>query len=247
MKPAFLRPFWRYFGAKWRIAPKYPAPKFQTLVEPFAGAAGYSLRHYERDVVLVEENPVVASVWRYLIGATGNEIRRIPYVEAVDDLPAWVPQEARWFVGFTLCAGDTRPRARMSPMVKRDGGCWKIDRLAAQVDLIKHWRIIEGSYLLAPDARATWFVDAPYFVSGAPAKGAKDKGRVRYPNGAEALDFPALGRWCRAREGQVIVCEQEGAEWLPFQPLGHFSSAKPGGVSREVVWFGERGAGNVPA
>jgi len=39
-----LRPFWRYYGGKFRAAPRYPTPTHKTIVEPFAGAAGYSLR-----------------------------------------------------------------------------------------------------------------------------------------------------------------------------------------------------------
>jgi hypothetical protein len=32
-----LRPFWRYYGGKWRAAPRYPAPRYDTIIEPFAG------------------------------------------------------------------------------------------------------------------------------------------------------------------------------------------------------------------
>lgn len=39
-----LKPFWRYYGGKYRAAPRYPVPLHRTIVEPFAGAAGYSLR-----------------------------------------------------------------------------------------------------------------------------------------------------------------------------------------------------------
>jgi hypothetical protein len=34
-----LRPFWRYYGGKWRAAPRYPRPTHDTIIEPFAGAA----------------------------------------------------------------------------------------------------------------------------------------------------------------------------------------------------------------
>lgn len=43
-----LRPFFTYFGAKWRAAPHYPPPTHPTVIEPFAGAAGYALRHHTR-------------------------------------------------------------------------------------------------------------------------------------------------------------------------------------------------------
>jgi hypothetical protein len=238
MEPAFLRPFFRYFGAKWKSAPRYPAPVFDTIVEPFAGAAGYSLRHYRRSVVLVEKNPVVAGVWKYILGATDRELAAIPDVAHVDELPAWVPQEGRWLVGFRLCAGDSRPRSAASPMVIRDGGT-RISVVAKQAQFVRHWKIIEGDYSDAPNAAATWFIDAPYQIAGARATAPKDKGRVRYPNGADDIDFEGLSDWTRGRAGQVIACENAGARWLPFRPLGAFASAKPGGRSEEVVWLSE--------
>jgi hypothetical protein len=40
-----VRPFFSFFGSKWRVAPHYPAPERDLIIEPFAGSAGYSLRH----------------------------------------------------------------------------------------------------------------------------------------------------------------------------------------------------------
>jgi len=100
-------------------------------------------------------------------------------------------------------------------------------RIAEQVRGISHWRVIEGEYHDAPDIEATWFVDPPYST----------KAGSYYPHQPESFD--ALGEWCRHRRGQVIVCEQEGASWLPFRAFGHI---KPGaGKHRpdrnmEVVW-----------
>src|SRR5690606_36487887 len=59
-----LRPFFGYYGGKWRDTPKhYTAPKHDLIVEPFAGSAGYALRYYNRDVVLVERDPILVTVW----------------------------------------------------------------------------------------------------------------------------------------------------------------------------------------
>ena len=50
-----LRPFFGYYGGKWRDAVKhYPAPQFDIVMEPFAGSAGYALRYAERNVVLCD-------------------------------------------------------------------------------------------------------------------------------------------------------------------------------------------------
>ena len=52
----------------------------------------------------------------------------------------------------------------------------------------------------------TWFVDPPY-----------EEGGKHYRFGS--IDYKHLAYWVKEREGQVIVCEREDAEWLPFKPL----------------------------
>ena len=231
-----LKPFWRYYGGKWRAAPRYPKPKYRTIIEPFAGAAGYSMRYPDRDVLLVEKYPVVAGIWRYLIAVSASEILRIPTVDSVDDLPAWVPQEARWLVGFAMNDAVVQPRRNLSSGRKklrsmgRSYEGWSEQqraRVASQVDFIRHWKVIEGGYHSAPCVQATWFIDPPY----------NNKAGSYYVH--SSLDYGALGQWCRERSGQVMVCENEGADWLPFKP---FMQAKVGPakkVSAEALFYFE--------
>jgi hypothetical protein len=232
-----LRPFWRYYGAKWRIAPRYPKPRHRTIIEPFAGAAGYSLRYPDRKVILVERYHVIAEIWRWLIGASPDEVRAIPAVDAVADLPSWVPDGARWLVGFNLAPGRQQPASHVSPgILKRrearerwmnEGWTQGLrERVAAQVDAIKHWRVIEGDYTTAPDIEATWFIDAPY---------QGEAGR-RYTCGSNHLDYAALGRWCRARAGLRIVCESPSATWLPFLRFSSVNGFNAAG-SGEAIWW----------
>jgi hypothetical protein len=231
-----LRPFWRYFGGKWRAAPRYPAPRHDTIIEPFAGAAGYSLRHHTRKVILVEKYPVIAGIWRYLIAVSAAEVLRIPTVDHVDELPAWVPQEARWLVGMCMNAAALSPNARISSgmMARRDRGHaegWverMRARVAAQAEHIRHWQIIEGDYTAAPRIPATWYVDPPY--AGRPGS--------HYVHSSKRIVYAALGSWCRSRPGQVIVCEAEGATWLPFRPFGETRGVS-GKRSREAVWLSD--------
>lgn len=233
-----LQPFWLYYGSKWRAAPLYPPPIFPTVVEPFAGSAGYSMLHYDRDVVLVEKYPVVAGVWRYLIAASHREILQIPIVDAVDDLPSWVPQEARWLVGFKLTTAAAGPRKTLSVRNRqaRDRGSstagWSAasrDRCAMQVDYIRHWKVVEGDYFDVDNRVATWFVDPPYQGAG-----------VHYARSSRDIDFDHLAAWCRALRGQVIVCENDGASWLPFRPFKTIRSSGQRGDGRresvEVTW-----------
>lgn len=73
-----LKPFFTYFGGKYRVARRYPPPESETIIEPFAGAAGYSLRYPDADVILNDLDPVVAGTWDYLIHVSADEIRSLP-------------------------------------------------------------------------------------------------------------------------------------------------------------------------
>ncbi len=234
-----LRPFWRYYGGKWRAAPRYPGPLFDTIIEPFAGAAGYSLRYPDRNVILIDKYPVIVGIWRYLIAVQPEEVLKIPLVDAVADLPAWVPQEARWLVGFTLNSAVVSPCNTISAGGKKMREKGRVfegwsemmrQRVATQCPKIRHWRVIEGDYTEAPNTKAVWFVDPPY----------NNKAGSYYKQ--KFADYEALGEWCHTRLGQIIVCDNGGATLLPFRPFGVFQENlnKIGkGGSREVVWLGE--------
>lgn len=231
-----IRPFFSYYGGKWRNAVKlYPTAEHDVVVEPFAGSAGYAIRNWQKQVVLCDIDPVVAAVWRYLIRVPAAEILSIPDIgpdDSVDDLP--ICQEARYLVGFWLNRGSSRPKKRPSKWMRdgnRPGSFWG-DRvrqtIARQVDLIRHWKVYCCSYEICPAfGPATWFIDPPYQVAG-----------QHYRHGAAGLDYTSLGQWCRNRSGQVIVCENQGADWLPFAPLADVKTTR-GGRSNEVYWTRE--------
>jgi len=127
-----LRPFFGYYGGKWRDTLKlYPEPQHGTIVEPFAGSAGFSLRYAARDVILCEIDPVLAEVWRYLIQVKAKEILSIPDLapnESVDDLN--IVQEAKWLVGLWLNRGAASPRRSPSKWMRdgiRPGSFWGIE------------------------------------------------------------------------------------------------------------------------
>ena len=228
-----IRPFFGYYGGKWRDTPRlYPPPEYPVIIEPFAGSAGYSVRYYDRLVVLCDLDPVIAGVWDYLIKVTPQEVLAIPDVPldgCVDDLG--LCQEASWLVGFWLNRGVAAPCKTPSAWMRkgiRPGSFWgpKVRRrIASQVGLIRHWRVSNRSYEESSRGLATRFVDPPYQVAG-----------KHYRHGSKGIDYEHLGSWCQGQEGQTIVCEGPGADWLPFRDQGLRKTARKT-PSMERVWL----------
>lgn len=225
--------FFPYFGAKTKVARHYPPPRHQRLIEPFAGSAGYATTHAYKDVVLIEKYPVIADIWRYLIQATPEQILRLPMVgpdQSIDEFD--LPRAERHFIGFWLSFGSNRPKLTRTGWGKENANAWGERvraRIARQVPGIKHWTIIQGDYTDAPDDTATWFIDPPYALQGR-----------HYVHGSDELNYPKLAKWCKSRQGQVMVCENLGADWLPFEPWVSFTSANKAEQQRkhnqEALW-----------
>lgn len=224
-----MKPLWPYYGSKWRDAKRYGAPRGDLVIEPFAGSAGYSTFYAPKRVALFDVDPYVVGVWDYLIRMSALEILALPDLEVgqnVDSLR--LPQEARWLIGFWLNRGSAQPKktkTAYSARTERQQLVWSQrarERIAENIDGIRHWTITEGDYRNAPvDPNATYYVDPPY----------GDKGKYyRFSK----VDLPALGEWCKSLPGHVIACEQEGATWLPFRPLASIKSSK--GRSAEAIW-----------
>jgi hypothetical protein len=230
-----MRPFFSFFGSKWRVALHYPHPTHNTIIEPFCGAASYSVRYPERQIKLYDLDPVICGVWDYLIRVTPEEIRRLPLSFSHIDELVLCP-EAKALIGFWLNKGSVQPAKSPSKWMReyqsRQPGCtyWSaavVERIASQVPHIRHWTISQASYADIPDeGPATWFIDPPYQAAGK---------AYRFHD----LNYPALGKWCRSRNGQTIVCENAGATWLPFQPfrtIKALEGSRGGKKSPEVVW-----------
>lgn len=231
-----MKPFFTYFGGKYRAAPKYPNPQYETIIEPFAGSAGYSLRYPERKIELYDLDETVIGTWQYLISVSEDEIRSLPVYDgtwqSVEDLS--IAPEAKWLIGWWLNKGTTRPSKTPSKWVRDANGnngenYWGEgirERIASQLSGIRHWKAVHSSYVDIPNSEATWYIDPPYEVAG--------KYRIR------DVDFKELGSWCQERQGQVMVCENLGATWLPFEPFADVKATHGkvrSGVSKEVLWY----------
>lgn len=221
-----LHPFFSYFGSKYRLAKYYPPPQCDEIIEPFAGSAGYSLMYPEKNVTLYEIYDPIVELWKYLIKVKREEIldlsigpfnKKNPIESKINSIPA------RILVGFWTTESQTD--ASRYPLSKSRGGNWtekKREKIADQLEFIRHWKIEKLSFDEIPNRKATWYVDPPYNKAGSRYKCNK-------------IDYSELGKWCKERIGQVIVCEQSGTKWLPFKHLktSHNASNKH---YRERVW-----------
>lgn len=235
-----MKAFFKYFGGKTGSAKHYPAPRHETIIEPFAGAAGYSVNHFESKIILIEKDPKLAATWQYLISSQPKEILDLPLIElgqTVDDFK--ICQEAKWLIGMWMSInGDCQPTKKPGVWHSQKlsegydfSGYWGDRvrfRVALQSSKIKHWKIIAGTYEDAPDIEATWFIDPPYEEAG-----------KAYKFGSKDIDFERLGSWCKERKGQVMVCENMGAKWLPFRFFKNTRSNKSNSgraTSAEAIW-----------
>ncbi len=207
-----LWPFFTYYGGKYRIAKRYPKPKFETLIEPFCGSAGYALRYPQKQVKLYDLNERIVGVWNYLINVTEKEILDLP--EIFEDVRLLnIAPEAKWLIGFWCNKGSCEPRNMPSTWMKsgiRPNSQWGKaikNRISNQLSFIRHWKCKNRSYNELDNQKATWFIDPPYSSSA---------GRLYTHN---KIDYSQLADFSLTRKGQTIVCEMDGANWLSFKPF----------------------------
>ena len=126
-----MQPFFLYFGSKWKLAERLGPPQRDHVIEPFAGSAGYSVFWEPKKVTLIERDPVVCGVWKFLQRTSPTELMRLPSnISHVDELPSRVCQEARSLIGFWFNHGlePHRPPLQLgeatplcSILLERDG------------------------------------------------------------------------------------------------------------------------------
>ena len=257
------RPYFRYYGSKYKGARHYGPPRRELVIEPFAGSACYSTYWDHPNVALYDLGDEVCAAWDWLISCSEDDIRRIPEVFHTNDefqaLPLGPRQIVYWFIIFGECERARHLPPRYLELVNTGvaTGAWGKwvaearakgktgtdmelvstnswgpnlkDRLIRQKPLLKGWSITQGSYADIPMREAHWHVDPPY--QGAPGR--------KYIH--SDIDFSHLGDWCKALPGAVDVCENEGADWLPFRPLYTVVSSgrnqgEAASRSVEVVW-----------
>lgn len=216
-----------YFGSKSKLARYYPKPCYDCIVEPFCGAAHYALLYYYKQVHINDVNPNVIEIWKWIQQASSKDILSIPepqYAQRISEIKGLErPVELllrllcskssasfnRDF--FTKYSGVDRKRHRKSGPPKPDKSTVQQFKQKAlkYVGKLSHWKITCMDYKDLPNIEATWFIDPPY----------QKLKRSRYEFNNRMIDYQHLAEWCLSRQGEIIVCEQSNATWLPFKPL----------------------------
>jgi len=213
------------------------------IIEPFAGGASYSLAHHEHQVWLNDIDGAVAAIWNFIIHSLGSGSAEIPseFMQNVKqgDKVSKMPGAESWPLGLLRLIqseanvgtqGATGIHDQVTkfavPTIKRLPA-----KMAYWAPRVAHWRITQCDYRDLPNLEATWFMDPPY----------NNAAGQRYRH--HGIDYAELAEWCRSRRGQVIVCEQVGATWLPFEDLAPRQGVRSRyqkSETREVVWHRPR-------
>jgi site-specific DNA-adenine methylase len=210
-----LSPLFKWFGSKWAASKYYPAPIHDYIDEPFAGGAGYSLRHHTKKVRIWETNLNLQVLWNWLINeATSESVREIPL-----EIPEGVDIRT-----LGLSAGQAMLLKHWQ-RTNNYGDCWTVSpwgnkpgqwtantraRVAEEIHGVKHWEFAPCTY---DSGDVTYFIDPPY--------------QFNYRYGGGAFDYEALVQKLRdvPHPRQIIACEAtcpktgRMPDWLDFRPF----------------------------
>lgn len=221
-----------YYGSKTSIAKLYPPPKHNLIIEPFAGAAKYSLLHWEKNVILLDKYDVIIKIWKWLQQCSEKDILSLPILKPGQmvrdyDLDC---EEAYLFLGFVISWGRQAPSTKASPKTctwkKFDRVEEQIKKIARNLYKIRHWKFVHGDYINLENEVATWFIDPPYQFGG-----------EVYIESNKNINYSELANWCKSRYGQIIVCENTKADWMDFKPMKEFKGQKKKTI--EAIWSNE--------
>lgn len=237
-----MKAFFQYYGSKMRLARHYGPPRSNVVIEPFAGSASYSVYWGVERAMLYDLDETICELWDWLIHGSENDLLALPDVIRDEDHLNSLHKHGqilirRWFHALS----NINRKMPFDTYRRKINGNWKHFRhyrpnpnvwsrrikyrIAKQKQGIVKWTIDRLSYTDIPDSLGHWHVDPPY----------SSKSGDGYVYNNKSIDYKHLAEWCRNRQGEIDVCEMEGAEWLPFWTLRQAANSA-GRRYREVVW-----------
>lgn len=181
---------------------------------------------------------MIYGIWNFLINEATPEYIMSLDADLIDLEDCEYPPAMRDLIGFWFGRGNAWPSRRLAPknLLNKSGhrkasywGEQVKQRIARQLPKIKRWQVIEGDYSDAPDIEAFWLVDPPYFKQG-----------KHYNYNNSSIDYEHLAEWCLNRRGAGLVCEAEGASWLPFEPLRNIQTQRNDSRKEYVYWLNKK-------
>lgn len=234
-----IHPLFKWFGTKWGASKHYPPPDGRPIFEPFAGSAGYSLRHDEGRVTIWESNPLLLDLWRWIISqSTEDLVREIPL-----DLP---------FGTDIRTLGLTHGQELLLKHWQRTnnyGNCWTISpwgnkpgqwtantraRVSEEIQAVKHWKLTPPSFF----EMGLHFIDPPY--------------QYNYQYGVVNFDYAELKMLVNhiPQGSRIIACEAvcpktgRVPDYFPFVPSHSQVTSRrkkeENHHSKELIWTEDR-------
>lgn len=219
-----------YFGGKGRLAPLYPLPKHNLIIEPFAGGAAYSWLYHTKDIWLNDVDKQIMGLFKILQSPNfsarlTNILKTVSFGKGCDVSKIEMDDDVKLVINFFTNIGTSKRNTITSwaypkfhqRLVHLVNDSWKV----------KNWHLSTKTYLDLPNTKATWFIDPPYQHEGS-----------HYKFNNSTIDYSQLADWCKTRKGQVIVCESYKANWLPFVPFSYHKGQRQMGL--ESIWYKEK-------
>lgn len=212
-----------YYGRKKQISKYYPTPNYDTIIEPFAGAAAYSgyKENWKKNVILIEKDLKVFKIWDWLINeATEQGILNLPELKVGER-----SSEFLHIIHAVTKMAFHFKTIKVTAVLERN---WEISKriMSQNLHKVKHWKIINDDYSNAPNIEATWFIDPPY----------KGDAGLGYKHSSKLIDYKELAEWALERKGEIIFCEGKEGDYLPFKPLVDLKGVA-GKVNKEVIYY----------
>lgn len=215
---------WSYYGSKSKIVDLYPPPKYNKIIEPFAGTGRYSLKYWENDILLIDKADIIINIWHYLQSCSKKDILKLPILKpGVDIRTVNLEEHEVNFMRFFIGQGMGEPIWKVTKRTSEKRQIALRNKIANNLYKIKHWKILKDDYKNINNEEAVWFIDPPYQFGG-----------HKYIESNKNIDFKNLAAWSKSRLGQVIVCENNKASWMDFKPMVKINGSHAKSI--ECIW-----------